>query len=548
MNRTTAAALLAALLLGGWLFLFERGEPGAGADGEPVFGMSAEQVASVSLLRPETPAVHLERRRGAAGGDEEGGTSAAFAIREGGGAPEDADPTEVDLLLQNIESLRFERRLSGAAALDLDAFGLAEPDLTVRVERRNARGPNANAVEAGFGAETPAPGNRYLRLGDAVVIVSDWSKENFDKSAWDLTDKRVFRFDTAGVRAVRISARGREAAIERRNGDWWIVRPYRFAADPYDASQLASKVREARMIGRARRDPAAAEPGADAPDPFGLAAPRLTARFEIAPDEDAGGEEPAAAAESASGETVGMPTPRTGVLHFGNPSDDPSGVFARIETDHGRSSGEEDAAVFVVAESLFDELAESVGDGLTGVRSVRLFRFSAWKVVELRLAGPEGESVFRREEGEDGGRTWTREPIGPRTGGAETTRAASDTMDDLLYRLNSTNAAAVTDSEALPAGTPAGTPAWTITVREEETPLPGPDPPPPARTETVRLAGGGEEGPQALRAGDERTLRLREADWEEITALLRSLDSPLETEGAPEGESDRDPEEGVPGP
>ena len=540
MNRTTAAALLAALLLGGWLFLFERGEPATGADGEPVFGMSAEQVASVSLLRPETPAVHLERRRGAAGG-EEGGTSAAFAIREGGGAPEDADAAEVDLLLQNIESLRFERRLSETAALDLDAFGLAEPGLTVRVERRNARGSSANTVEAGFGAETPAPGNRYLRLGGGVVIVSDWSKENFDKSAWDLTDKRVFRFDTAGVRAVRISAGGREAAIERRNGDWWIVRPYRFAADPYDASQLASKVREARMIGRARRDPATAEPGADAPDPFGLAAPRLTARFEIAPGEDAGGEGPTAT-ETASGETGGMPPPRTGVLHFGNPSDDPSGVFARIETDDGRSSGKEDAAVFVVAESLFDELAESVRDGLTGVRSVRLFRFSAWKVVELRLAGPEGESVFRREEGEDGGRTWTREPIGPRTGGAETTRAASGAMDDLLYRLNSTNAAAVTDSEAPPAGTP----AWTITVREEETPLPGPDPPPPARTETVRLSGGGEEGPQALRAGDERTLRLREADWEEITALLRSLDSPLETEGAPEGESDRDPEHGAP--
>lgn len=540
MNRTTAAALLAALLLGGWLFLFERGEPATGADGEPVFGMSAEQVASVSLLRPETPAVHLERRRGAAGGGEGGGTSAAFTIREGGGAPEDADATEVDLLLQNIESLRFERRLSETAALDLDAFGLAEPGLTVRVERRNARGSSANTVEAGFGAETPAPGNRYLRLGGGVVIVSDWSKENFDQSAWDLTDKRVFRFDTAGVRAVRISAGGREAAIERRNGDWWIVRPYRFAADPYDASQLASKVREARMIGRARRDPAAAEPGADAPDPFGLAAPRLTARFEIAPGEDAGGEGPTAT-ETASGETGGMPPPRTGILHFGNPSGDPSGVFARIETDYGRSSGEEDATVFVVAESLFDELAESVRDGLTGVRSVRLFRFSAWKVVELRLAGPEGESVFRREEGEDGGRTWTREPIGPRTGGAETTRAASDTMDDLLYRLNSTNAAAVTDSEAPPAGTP----AWTITVREEETPLPGPDPPPPARTETVRLAGG-EEGPQALRAGDERTLRLREADWEEITALLRSLDSPLETEGAPEGESDRDPEHGAP--
>ena len=541
MNRTTVAALLAALLLGGWLFLFERGEPESGADGEPVFGLSAEQVASVSLLRPKTPAVHLERRSGAAGSGAEEADSAAFTIREGERAPEAADATEVDLLLQNIESLRFERRLSGTAALDLDAFGLAEPDLTVRVERRNARGSDEDLLEAGFGAETPAPGNRYLRLGEAVVIVSDWSKGNFDKSAWDLTDKRVFRFDTAEVRSLRISAGGREAALERRDGDWWIVRPYRFAADPYDASQLASKVREARMIGRARRD-STAEGGAETSDPFGFSKPRLSARFEIAPDEGAGGEEPAAP-EAAGGGTDGISTPHIGVLHFGHPSDDPSGVFARIETDPGKSPAEEDPTAFVVSESLFEELEESVRDGLTGVRSVRLFRFSAWKVVELRLAGPDGETVFRREEDEDGGKTWMREPTGPRTGGAETARASTGAMDDLLYRLNSTNAAAVTDSEALPAGTP----AWTLTVREEEVTLPGPNPSPPARTETVRLAADPDGGAEALRAGDERTLRLRESDWEEITALLRSLDPPLETEDPPEEEADRDPEHAAPG-
>lgn len=529
MNKTTAAALLAALLLGGWLFLFERGEPEDGAEGEPVFDLTAERVASVSLLRPEKPAVHLERRGGAAGGDPEGGTSAAFTIREGEEAPEDADATEVDLLLQNIESLRFERRLSETAALDLDAFGLTEPDLTVRVERRDTRGSNAKILEAGFGAETPAPGNRYLRRGDEVVIVSDWSRENFDKSAWDLTDKRLFRFDAKEVRALRIRAGGREAAIERRDGDWWIVEPHRFAADPYDASRLASRVREARMIGRARRDSTA-----EASDPFGFAEPRLTARFEIAPgepDEEAGSEEPAAVPEAPSGETGGMPTPRTGVLHLGNPSEDPSGVFARIETGFERSSGEDDPTVFVVAESLFDELEESVRGGLTGVRSLRLFRFSAWRVVELRLAGPAGETVFRREEDGDGGRIWMREPTGPRTGGSGTTRAAPGVMDDLLYRLNSTNAAAVTDTEAPPAP-PARSPGWwTVTVREEEATLPVPDPPPPARTETVRFVTDPDGEPHAHRIGDERMLRLREADWEEIAALLRALDSPPETEG-----------------
>lgn len=540
MNRRTAAALVAALLLGAWLFLFERGEPDPDAEGEPVFGLSAEQVASVSLLRPGTPAVRLERRGGAAGGGPEGGTTGGFTIREGEGTPEDADATEVDLLLQNIESLRFERRLPEADALDLDAFGLEEPDLTVRVERRNARGSDRELLEAGFGAETPAPGNRYLRLGGAVVIVSDWSKGNFDKSAWDLTDKRLFRFDGAEVRALRLSAGGREAAIERRDGEWWIVHPYRFAADPYDASQLASKVREARMIGRARRD-SSAEGGAEASDPFGFAAPRLTARFEIAPDEpgeEAGGGEPTAGPGTESGETGG---PRTGALHLGNPSDDPSGVYARIETGFERSSSvEPDPTVFVVAESLFDELEESVRDRLTGVRSMRLFRFSAWRAVEVRLAGAAGETVFRREEDDDGGQVWRREPTGRGPGESGTARAASGAMDDLLYRLNSTNAAAVTDTEALPAP-PAGTPAWTITVREGETSRPGRDPPPPARAETVRFVTGPDGGAQARRSGDDLTLRLREGDWEALTTLLRTLDPPPETEDSPGEESGREP-------
>lgn len=512
MNRATGLALLLALLLGGYLFFFERGDRAEEAEGEPVFGTTAEAVDAVSLERPGAPAVRLERTEEEAASGSGDGSGGGFTVREGEEAAARADATEVDLLLRNLESLRFERRLPDEAAADRTAFGLGEPELTVRVEGPSGAGGEPETVVARFGAETPAPGNRYLEVGEAVVIVPAWTKDHFDRSAWDLRDKRLFRFDTAGIRELRLRAGDEEVVLERERGDWRIVRPFRFAADSYDAAQLAAKVREAEMIGPAPAAMASAPEGDDGEDLFGLAEPRLTASFTVETPEPVETEAAGTEAADSEGPADGV---RSATIHFGGASDDPLGVFARVA---------DEPAVFVVGQTLFDELSASVASGLEDVRSLRLFRFAAWKAVELRLAGPEGESVFRRRGNEEGEREWTRE-----TEAGAPTPADSEAVEDLLYRLNSTDAQeVVADSPGGAADLP-GAFATTITVTEEGT-ADGADgsgtPSTAGRMETVRFGTPEDGRATALREGDDRALRLSGEAMEEIRLLLAALDTP----------------------
>ena len=444
MRRTTLGALLAAAAVGGWIALFERGEPES--DEEPVFRVAEEEVLAVEIRRSGDPAVRVSRAEG------------GFAVAEGGGPPAPADATEVDLLLQNVASLRFEREVPGD---DLAAFGLDPPGLEVRIET------GAGSAVAGFGDETPAPGNRYLRLGDRVLVTQAFARDNFDKRAWDLRDKRVFRLESPAARRLRLTAGGRAVEMARQDGVWTILSPYRFAADPYEASQLAARLLDAEMSGLATDGP------------FGLDTPRLVAELELLVGPE----------ERAVSHTI----------RFGKDSLSPPGVFARLASD---------PLVFVVGRALVEELLRSHEEELASLRSLRLFRFAAFRAVELRIGAPDGETVFRRRDGDEG-REWIMESTG-----ADAAPADSATVEDLLYELNSADAEGV-GGETLPA---AGD-YWTITVTEEG----GGEP------ESVRIAVSGAGGAEALRAADERALLLGAEVWKEIAGRITAARSAPES-------------------
>ena len=440
MRRMTLWALGAAALVGGWVALFETGDPGP-EDGEPVFAVPAPDIAAVTLERPGEPPVRVAR------------TEDGFAVAAGDEEPAPADPTEADLLFQNAASLRFEREL-GPATGDLSAFGLDPPGLVVRIET----GTESRA--AGFGGETPTPGRRYLRSGEAVLVVPAFARDNFARSAWDLRDQRVFRFEHPAARRLQLTAGGETVEIERAEGRWWIRRPFAFAADPWAASQLASRILDAEMLGLAA-------PGAGE-DPFAGEELRAALDLAVRPEE----------------------RPESRTLRFGAPSRDPLGVFARVEGD---------PLVFVVAGSLRDELEAAVANGLEELRSLRLFRFAAYSAATLDLGGPEGDFAFRRRDAE-AGRQWT-------LGDEALDRAA---VEDLLYGLNSIEAEAI-GGEALPAAEA----VWTITVREESEATGELGEP-----ESVRIAVAGDGAAWALREGDARALELAPGAWAAVGDLL----------------------------
>ena len=463
MRRTTLLALLAAVAVAGWIALFER-DDGAEDQGHPVFGLDEAAIRAVEIERPGEPTVRLTR-------DGEG-----FVVAEGDGPRSAADSGEVDLFLQNVASLRFERDIEGVGEADLAGFGLDPSGLAVRVFRESDGDP----LTARFGDETPAAGNRYLQLGERVLVTSAFARAGFDRSAWDLRDKRVFRLDLPAARRLRVTAGGATTVeIAREEGVWNILRPYRFAADPYEASQFASRLLDAEMAGVAR------EPDGGEANPFGLASPRLTVELDLA----------VGPREKAVSRTV----------HFGGESRTPPGVFARLEAD---------PLVFVAGKPLFDALREAAETDLASLRSLDLFRFAAFRTVALQFMTPDGETTFHRREGEQG-REWTME-----SGDAAPVVVDTVAVEDLLYELNSTEAGNVGQ-----ASLPGDAAAWTIAVTEEveesgETRETEP--------ETVRLTVSASGEVRALRAGDDRTLVLGAEAWDQITGLFAAARVPAD--------------------
>ena len=453
--------MLAAVAVAGWIALFEREAPTAD-DGRPVFGLDQAEILAVEIERPGEPTVRLAR------------VDEGFVVAEGEGPESSADPGEVDLLLQNVGSLRFEREIEGAGGADFPEFGLAPPGLAIRVFRQGDA-PDAQPLTAGFGDETPASGNRYLRLGDRILVTSAFARDNFDKSAWDLRDKRVFRLETPAARRLRLTTgEGQAVEVAREEGLWTIVRPYRLAADPYEASQFASRLLDAEMAGLA------ADAGAAGEDPFGLNSPRLSAELELV----------FGAQEQVAAQTI----------QFGGESRTPPGVFARVESD---------PLVFVVGKSLFDALREGAESELASLRSLDLFRFAGFQAVTLLVRGPDGEAVFQRREGEEG-REWTMEADASLPLVVDTVA-----VEDLLYKLNSTEADDLGEEQL-----PGDGAAWTLAVTEARGDSEASEP------ETVQLTVSASGEVQALRAGDERALVLSAEAWSEITGLLASARTP----------------------
>ncbi len=460
MRRTTLLALLAALAVAGWIALFER-EESAEVEGHPVFGVDEAAIQAIEIERPGEPAVRLAR-------EGEG-----FTVAEAGGPESAADSGEVDLFLQNVVSLRFEREVEGVDRAGLAEFGLAPPGLIIRLFPTDGE-----PLTSGFGDETPAAGHRYLQLGERVLVTSAFAPDNLDRSAWDLRDKRLFRLEMAAARRLQVTAGGDTAVeVARDEGVWNILRPYRFAADPYEASQFASRLLDAEMAG------VAPAPDEGEEDPFGLASPRLTAELDLV----------AGPREEAVSRTV----------HFGGESRTPPGVFARLETD---------PLVFVARKPLFDALREAAETELASLRSLDLFRFAAFRTIALRFTTPDGETAFHRREGEEG-REWTME-----RGGAAPVVVDTVAVEDLLYELNSTEAVDVGE-----ASLPGDGAVWTIAVTEEieeggDTSETAP--------ETVRLSVSADGEVRALRADDGRTLVVGTEAWDEITGSLAAARVP----------------------
>jgi hypothetical protein len=396
LRRSTYAAAAVLALLAGYIYWFER-EPIEDAEGEEVFGVEKDSIDRIEIRRAsDGEPVLLERT------EKEWRLVSPVAA--------DADQGEVDLLLQNLATMRSERVVAQASSVELSDFGLDSPSIDVRFRTKDG-----NERSLAFGSDAPTPSNQYARRdgGEDILVVASHLSMNFDKSGWDLRDKRVFALESASE-ATRVEIERPEGrlVLVKEGGLWFVAEP-RSRADRNRAPGIASRIRGAEMKEIVSET-------SEALETYGLDAPMRRARVTL--------------------EGEGSP-----VLELEVGASKDGDYYARTPARE---------QVFVLDSDLVSELDTAASE----LQSKKLFDYSAFAAERLRI---EAKGAAPREiERQDSTAEKKWRQVSP-----EPARDLdATTVEDLLYALNGATGALVT-----PATT--GDVDFTITVWSGDPPI-----------------------------------------------------------------------------
>lgn len=140
----------------------------------------------------------------------------------------DADDSAVTALLGGLTSLELTREVDPKAA-NLAEFGLtaAKADVTF-----TAKGGVTGRVR--LGDQTPAGSDLYAVKGDEsrVFLVATFVESSLAKSAFELRDKRVLRFERDKADGLEITADGRvPVTFTREASNWRVTAPVNARGD-----------------------------------------------------------------------------------------------------------------------------------------------------------------------------------------------------------------------------------------------------------------------------------------------------------------------------
>ena len=183
MGRLTSTLILVVVLagLGGYIYFIDAKKPLAGADGstgekEKVFTVDAAKINELRITYKGESTLLKKDNSG-------------WKIVEP--APMDADPPEaigVAPALTNVEIVR----VIDENPTDLEQFGLAKPAIAVDYK---AEGGASGTLK--LGNKNATQGEIYaLKNNDKrVFLVSSFQETSFNRTSFDLRDKKILKFD-----------------------------------------------------------------------------------------------------------------------------------------------------------------------------------------------------------------------------------------------------------------------------------------------------------------------------------------------------------------
>jgi len=136
-----------------------------------------------------------------------------------------ADTTEADGLASSLAGLRVDRVVEKDAK-DLKTYGIPQTEVSLWIKGRTA------PVRLLVGMENPLDKSLFAKREDdpRVVLLASYLKTNLEKKVFDFREKAVFKFETADVKKVRLTAKGVSWEAAREGDGWAFEAPFRALA------------------------------------------------------------------------------------------------------------------------------------------------------------------------------------------------------------------------------------------------------------------------------------------------------------------------------
>ncbi len=153
-----------------------------------------------------------------------------------------SDDTSIRLIVSSLVTLKADRIVT-EGVLDWAPYALDNPDLSVAFELEEGSG------ELQFGKETPTGSGIFVRLKDdpRLFTVFSYNRSSFDKSLFDLRDKRLLKLDEESIREVSIKTDKHQIGFSKVENTWQISKPLKLRADKFTVRDLVRVVRTAEM-------------------------------------------------------------------------------------------------------------------------------------------------------------------------------------------------------------------------------------------------------------------------------------------------------------
>jgi hypothetical protein len=229
---TTTILLVVVLAgLGGYIYFVEMKKPATGANTKPkAFDVNVDQIEELQIKVPGGDTTKAQR------------TGTDWKLVEPFQA--EGNSSELTNMAANLASLDVERVIDENPT-DLGQYGLNPPQIEIAFRTKAQKEPMRLLV----GEKTPTGADVYAKKPDEkrVFLVSSSLNETFRRSAFDLRDKTVLKFDREKADGLEIVRTGTTVQFAKKANDWMIVKPTSMRADYGAVEGLVSTLSAASM-------------------------------------------------------------------------------------------------------------------------------------------------------------------------------------------------------------------------------------------------------------------------------------------------------------